>query len=111
MGSHHIATTHSSMGGLNNSHFLIDICTGCSLSLSGDGRLLAVGGAVDDGGVGATWVFQYNGSHYIQIGQKLVGSGYVDWPQQGKAESLGGVFVLLRAVTEFLHILLSHQRQ
>lgn len=26
--------------------------------------------------VGATWVFQFNGSSYEQVGEKLVGTGY-----------------------------------
>lgn len=47
---------------------------GSSVSLSSNGSLLAVGGP---GGVGATWVFQYDelSGGYRQLGEKLVGTG------------------------------------
>ncbi len=51
---------------------------GSSVSLSSDGSRLAVGGPFDNDVVGATWVFQYDGSVYNQLGEKLVGSGYED---------------------------------
>lgn len=44
------------------------------MSLSRDGRFLAVGGPKDNNGVGTTWVFRYDGSSYREIG-KIVGNG------------------------------------
>lgn len=56
------------------------------MSLSWDGFLLAVGGPTDKYGVGATWLFEYNGSGYTQIGNKLVRTGNENnsHPWQGK---------------------------
>lgn len=50
--------------------------SGWSVSLSGDGRLLAVGVPSDtkgsfDLGIGSTCVFRYDGSTYQQFGNKL----------------------------------------
>lgn len=85
------------------------------MSLSADGSVLAVGGYSDTygfttsaessvgydvtlEGVGATWIFGYNGTAYNQLEPKLVGTGYNDsTSQQGtvcawdglKAFSLG----------------------
>lgn len=63
---------------------------GESVSLSEDGRFLAVGGYVDNNRVGATWVFGYDGSSYKQIGSKLVGTGYSGGtnPEQGEGGQL-----------------------
>ncbi len=75
-------------------------CSGASVSLSSDGSTLAVGGYSDQfgltpgfespegydvtfAGVGATWVFVYNGTGYNQLGRKLVGTGYNGTSQQG----------------------------
>lgn len=45
---------------------------GCSVSLSRDGAYLAVGGYGENNGVGAAWIFKYNGSTFNQM-YKLVG--------------------------------------
>ncbi len=59
--------------------------SGISLSISSDGRTLAVGGYGDDGNIGSTWIFEFDGSSYQQLGDKLVGSGSVgSFVQQGK---------------------------
>lgn len=42
------------------------------MSLSIFAEFLAVGGPYDNGGTGATWIFQYNGTHYNQLGAKIV---------------------------------------
>lgn len=60
-----------------------------STSLSGDGRFLALGRPWDSNNIGATWVFAYDGEKYTQLGEKLVGSGYQGYPEQGEGESLG----------------------
>ena len=55
------------------------------MSLSSDGLTVAVGGVNDNGGVGAIWLFQNDGSGgYTQLGPKLVGSGSIGAAQQGK---------------------------
>lgn len=54
------------------------------MSLSRDGSILAVGGPSDGDGVGATWLFKYNGLGYTQIGSKLVGEGYDGRSKQGR---------------------------
>ena len=58
---------------------------GISVSLSQNGQLLAVGGSVDNSGVGATWIFQRNPSNntWFQHGQKLVGTGASTTAEQG----------------------------
>jgi hypothetical protein len=61
---------------------------GYSVSISGDGSTLLDGGAVDNGGVGAAWVFTRSGSTWTQQGSKLVGSGAVGAAQQGVSVSL-----------------------
>lgn len=62
--------------------------SGFSVSLSSDGRILAVGGRSDDSDIGAVWIFIYNGVAYQQHGSKLVGSGRVGASQQGKDTKL-----------------------
>jgi hypothetical protein len=48
---------------------------GASVALSADGSTAIVGGWLDDGGVGAAWVFTRSGGAWTQQGTKLVGSG------------------------------------
>jgi hypothetical protein len=61
---------------------------GTSVSLSADGSVLAVGGNLDDSGVGATWIFVRNQSGVlIQQGDKLVGTGGTG-ARQGQSVSL-----------------------
>lgn len=43
------------------------------MSLSFDGQVLAVGGPGDNNKLGATWIFECDGSRYKQLGIKLVG--------------------------------------
>lgn len=55
------------------------------MSFSSNGSMLAVGGPFDDGLVGATWVFHWDGSKYKQLGSKLLVDGSQGCPpQQGK---------------------------
>jgi hypothetical protein len=64
---------------------------GSSVSMSEDGRVLAVGGSGDNGGVGATWVFtrERDEDHWSQR-KKLVGSGEVGVGAQGSSLGLSG---------------------
>lgn len=49
---------------------------GYSLSMSGDGNTLCVGGAYDNSALGAMWVYTRTGINWTQQGSKLVGTGY-----------------------------------
>lgn len=53
---------------------------GDSVALSLDGNTLAVGGALDNTSVGATWIFTRSGGTWTQQGSKLVGTGFVSNP-------------------------------
>jgi len=48
---------------------------GTSVALSADAGTALVGGARDDGGIGAAWVFARSGSTWTQQGDKLTGGG------------------------------------
>lgn len=48
---------------------------GTSVSISGDGNTIAVGGPNDNSNQGAAWIFVRSGSSWTQQGSKLVGSG------------------------------------
>jgi hypothetical protein len=61
---------------------------GNSVSLSLDGKTLAVGGPNDSSGVGATWIFTRTGLTWTQQGSKLVGTGAVGASLQGSRVSL-----------------------
>lgn len=50
------------------------LCLGASVSLSSDGRVLAVGGIKDDHFTGATWIFVSDGGAFQQLGDKLLGN-------------------------------------
>ena len=57
---------------------------GISVALSGDGSVLAVGGYNDNGGVGATWMFEKSDTgDWEPAGSKIVGSGFESDPCQG----------------------------
>lgn len=58
---------------------------GSSVSLSSDGTFLAVGGPAYSNGIGAVWLFKYDGSTYRQI-DALMASDYIT--QLGNAVSL-----------------------
>ena len=65
----------------------VNLCdnSGSSVSLSSDGRILAVGGHFDDSVRGATWIFVSDGSTYQQLGDKLVGTSSIGYSvYQGK---------------------------
>ena len=55
---------------------------GTSCALSSDGRTLAVGGSATNSGVGATWVFRYDGTTWTQQAM-LVGTGATGTQSQG----------------------------
>lgn len=63
---------------------------GRTVSLSADGTILAAGGSLDAGRVGAVWVFTRSSSgQWAQQGSKLVGTGAIgDYVDQGSAVAL-----------------------
>ena len=50
---------------------------GSSVSLSADGNTVIIGGYLDNGGLGAFWVFTRSGGIWSQQGNKRVGLGYI----------------------------------
>lgn len=52
-----------------------DAGQGSDVGISADGNTVLVGGASDDGSVGAAWVFTRSGGVWTQQGAKLVGTG------------------------------------
>ncbi|MFI5182006.1 MAG: hypothetical protein ACHQPI_11480 [Thermoanaerobaculia bacterium] len=63
---------------------------GWSVALSADGNTAFVGGANDNGGIGASWVWTRSGISWSPLGSKLVGSVYVGASKQGKSVALSG---------------------
>jgi hypothetical protein len=63
---------------------------GRSVAISSDGGTVSVGGAGDNSGVGAVWVFTRSGNSFTQQGSKLVGTGGVGNANQGWSVSLSG---------------------
>ncbi|HXP48511.1 MAG TPA: IPT/TIG domain-containing protein, partial [Bacteroidia bacterium] len=55
---------------------------GYSVSISADGNTAIVGGAADDSGRGAEWVYIRSGGTWTQQGNKLVGTGAVFIPKE-----------------------------
>ncbi|MEO8398650.1 MAG: T9SS type A sorting domain-containing protein [Ignavibacteriaceae bacterium] len=56
---------------------------GCGVAISADGNTAVVGGANDDAGNGAAWVFTRVGNTWTQQGEKLFGTGAVGKSFQG----------------------------
>jgi hypothetical protein len=63
---------------------------GGALRLSSDGDTLLVGGAADNGGVGAAWVFTRTGSSWSQQGPKLTGAEESGKGEFGNSVALSG---------------------
>jgi len=63
---------------------------GASVSISGDGNTIAVGGPNDTNGIGASWIFTYSSGSWNQAGPKIVGTGSIGPAAQGTWVSLNG---------------------
>jgi hypothetical protein len=61
---------------------------GWSVALSADGNIAIVGGPLDNGNVGAAWVFIRTGGVWTPQGDKLVGTGAVGAAEQGFSVAL-----------------------
>ncbi|MBO9701938.1 MAG: T9SS type A sorting domain-containing protein [Sporocytophaga sp.] len=74
---------------------------GCAISLSSDGKTLAIGGTQDDNASGAVWIYSLAGEDWVQMGNKLVASGatgrtefgsFVSLSADGKTLAISGPF-------------------
>jgi hypothetical protein len=69
---------------------------GASVAISADGNLAVVGGPYDghtvlqEGTVGAVWVWERVNGAWAQLQTKLVGTGYQGFPLQGSAVAISG---------------------
>ena len=61
---------------------------GYAVAVSADGSTAIVSGPVDNGGVGAAWVYTHSGGVWSQQGTKLVGTGAIGAAQQGISVAL-----------------------
>lgn len=61
---------------------------GSSVAMSNDGSTAIIGGALDNGGTGAAWVFTRTGSVWAQQGSKLVGTNALVPSTQGTSVAL-----------------------
>jgi gliding motility-associated-like protein len=77
---------------------------GKSVSMSGDGKVMIIGAHGEDGTfeIGSAWIFTFNGSNYLQLGEELIGSGVpigtaarqgysVGISKDGKTAIVGGI--------------------
>jgi hypothetical protein len=61
---------------------------GSSVSISGDGNTVVMGGIADNNDLGASWIFTRNNGMWAQQGSKLVGSGAAGLAYQGHSVSI-----------------------
>jgi hypothetical protein len=61
---------------------------GYSTAISSDGSTIMVGGYIDNGIIGAAWVFTRSGNSWTQQGSKLVGSSATGSSAQGRSVAL-----------------------
>ena len=74
---------------------------GSSVSLNRAGLLLGIGGAGDNTDLGATWIFGYNGTMWLQQGAKIVGTGFAN--HSGSTHPIfQGITVSLNAIGNIL---------
>ena len=69
---------------------------GWSVAVSSDGNTIIEGGALDNGEMGAVWVFTRSSGVWTQQGTKLVGTGSVGNPRQGYSVAISsnsGTFI------------------
>ncbi|WP_269583154.1 WD40 repeat domain-containing protein [Roseibium sp. Sym1] len=63
---------------------------GGAVAISKDGGTIAVGGDDDNSDQGAVWVFRNNSGNWLQVGEKLVGTGASGSAIQGTSVALSG---------------------
>ncbi len=64
------------------------ILQGSSVTISAEGNTAIVGGAHDNGYVGAAWVYARSGGVWLQQGSKVVGTGAVGPARQGYSAAI-----------------------
>ena len=72
------------------------VCQGTSVAISSDGNTFVEGANLDNGNMGAVWVFTFSGGLWSQQGAKLVGSGATGSSQQGVSVAIssdGNTFI------------------
>ena len=68
---------------------------GAAVALNSAGDVLAVGGSTDNSNKGATWVYQWDGTAWNQMGNKLVDTTAAGNTYQGGAVALNGAGTVL----------------
>ncbi|NVO19867.1 MAG: T9SS type A sorting domain-containing protein [Bacteroidetes bacterium] len=78
---------------------------GTTVAISGDGNTFVTGGPVDNGYLGAVWVFTRNGNDWVQQGEKLVGNESIDASMQGSSVAISsdGNTILAGGPGDFLN--------
>ncbi|MEJ7822035.1 MAG: hypothetical protein WKF85_06915 [Chitinophagaceae bacterium] len=61
---------------------------GSSVSISGEGNTVVIGGDADNDFIGATWIFTRNNGMWAQQGSKLIGTGAAGQTLQGNSVSI-----------------------
>lgn len=61
---------------------------GSSVSISGNGEIIAIGGEANNNNEGVTWLFYRSGDSWIPLGDKLLGTGSTGSQKQGHSVSL-----------------------
>ena len=76
---------------------------GYCVRISADGNTVTSSGNLDNGNIGATWIFVRSNGSWSQQGSKLVGSGYSGTPQQGLAMDLApsGNTIAIGGITDY----------
>ncbi|MDX2196298.1 MAG: T9SS type A sorting domain-containing protein [Cytophagales bacterium] len=59
-----------------------------SVSVSSDGKTVMMGLYTDNNFIGAAWIFTFNGTNFVQLGSKLVGTGGIGITNQGFSVAL-----------------------
>ncbi|MCX6303927.1 MAG: T9SS type A sorting domain-containing protein [Bacteroidetes bacterium] len=78
---------------------------GASLAISADGSTFVTGATIDNGYLGAVWIFTKSGSDWVQQGTKLVGSESIDASQQGSSVAISsdGNTVIIGGPGDFMN--------
>lgn len=63
---------------------------GANVVISSDGTLILIGSTQDNSQVGAAFLFKKTGSTWAQVGDKLLGTGYVGSPAFGRTVQISG---------------------
>lgn len=90
------------MATYNHQSMTFLLLLGWSVSLSSDGRILAVGVPGKNDSRGAALIFVYDGSTYQQFGNELVGKGASGFSQQGNKRAPSTSVTLMATLSTLL---------